>query len=359
MTLIKRVDRLIAASVLGSVGLVWLVLVAVDAFSSFAREVDEIGRGGYSLLTAIGYIAWTVPRRAYDLFGMAGVIGALMGLGSLAASAELTAMRAGGMSKWRIGLSATGAVALLCALTMLMGETLAPFGEHAAQALAAGAKSNDQIASGRTGVWAREGDTLVNAKRGESGVEGVTLHDVRLYEFTAGGQLSRITHADRAQHRQGSWTLTGVLRQTFADDRVESKTIATMGWPSTLDPRLLTLSIVRPRNMSAADLAQSIQYLQRNRLDAGPYESAYWGRVFYPLNVLALVFAAIPFAFGALRSGGLGKRIFLGVVVATVWYLLQRAIDNLAAVYMLNHIAVNVAPAAVLVFAGAAYFRRA
>ena len=76
-------------------------------------------------------------------------------------------------------------------------------------------------------------------------------------------------------------------------------------------------------------------------------------------GMLALVFAAIPFAFGALRSGGLGKRIFLGVVVATVWYLLQRAIDNLAAVYLLNHIAVNVAPAALLVVAGSAYFHRA
>ncbi|HET7844905.1 MAG TPA: LPS export ABC transporter permease LptG, partial [Xanthomonadales bacterium] len=307
MALVKRVDRLIAASVVASIGIVWLVLLAIDGFSALAREVDEIGRGSYSLATAVGYIAWTIPRRAYDLFGTASVIGALLGLGALAPTAELTAMRAGGMSKWRIAASATGAVALLCAATMLMGETIGPYGEHRAQSLAAGAKSDDLIATGRTGVWAREGQTLINAHGGTSTPEGVQLTDVRLYEFTRGGQLSRITHADSALHREGSWSLTGVLRQTFGEDRVEASRAASLAWPSTLDPRLLTLSIVRPRNLSAADLATGIEYLRRNQLDTGPYEAAYWNRVFYPLNVLALVLAALPFAFGTLRSGGLGK----------------------------------------------------
>jgi len=359
MAMLKRVDRLIAASVIASIGMVWLVLVAIDGFSALAREVDEIGRGNYSLATAVGYIAWTIPRRAYDLFGTASVIGALLGLGALAPTAELTAMRAGGMSKWRIAASATGAAALLCAVTVLMGETIGPYGEHAAQSLAAGAKSNDLIATGRTGMWAREGTTLINARSGTSTTEGVALSDVRLYEFTDKGQLARITHADRALHRAGSWSLTNVLRQTFAADHVDATTAATMAWPSTLDPRLLTLSIVRPRNLSASDLATSIEYLRRNQLDTGAYESAYWGRIFYPLNVLALVLAALPFAFGTLRSGGLGKRIFLGVVVATIWYLLQRAIDNVAAVYLLDHRLVNVVPALLLLAVALVYFRRA
>jgi lipopolysaccharide export system permease protein len=359
MALVKRVDRLIAATVLASIGLVWLVLVAIDGFSALAREVDEIGRGSYSLATALGYIAWTIPRRAYDLFGTASVIGALLGLGALAPTAELTAMRAGGMSRWRIALSATGAVGLLCAATVLMGETLAPYGEHAAQSLAAGAKSNDLIATGRTGLWAREGQTLINARGGTTEPDGVLLTDVRLYEFSERGQLARITHAERAVHRAGSWSLSGVLRQAFAEDRVDATRMASLAWPSSLDPRLLTLSIVRPRNMSAFDLAQGIDYLRRNQLDTRSFESAFWGRIFYPLNVLALVLAALPFAFGTLRSGGLGKRIFLGVVVATVWYLLQRAIDNVSAVYQLNHLLVNLLPALVLLALAVLWFRKA
>ena len=40
------------------------------------------------------------------------------------------------------------------------------------------------------------------------------------------------------------------------------------------------------------------------------------GAWFYAFNVLALCLAAVPFAFGTLRSGGLGKRLFIGIVFA-------------------------------------------
>ena len=55
---------------------------------------------------------------------------------------------------------------------------------------------------------------------------------------------------------------------------------------------------------------------------------AYWGRLFWPFNVLVLVVCALPFAFGALRSGGIGKRIFIGMVLAIAWNFLQRSLVN-------------------------------
>jgi len=39
--------------------------------------------------------------------------------------------------------------------------------------------------------------------------------------------------------------------------------------------------------------------------------------------VLALCLAAIPFAFGSLRSGGAGKRLFMGIMFALAFWLLQ------------------------------------
>lgn len=356
---IKRVDRLIANSVLGSIGIVWVVLIGIDSFTALAREVDEIGRGSYTIASALGYIAWTIPRRAYDLFGIAAVIGALLGLGALAPTGEITAMRAGGMSKLRICLGALAAAAIATVLVAIGGETIAPWGEHRAQALAAGAKSEDLIVARRTGIWAREGETLINARRGELDGTTVVLHDVRIYEFTRAGQLERISRAKRAEHRSGEWSLHDVLRQSFGADTVANETVARMRWPSKLDPKLLTLSVMRPRYLAAADLAAGIDYMRRNELDAGSLESAFWARVFYPLNVLAIVLAALPFAFGALRSGGLGKRLFLGIVIATAWFLFQRAIENLASVYAIDFRIVHVLPAALLVAAAATYFRRA
>ena len=52
----------------------------------------------FSLYDAIAYIMLTLPRRLYQMFSNAALIGGLLGLGGLAATGELTALRAAGMS---------------------------------------------------------------------------------------------------------------------------------------------------------------------------------------------------------------------------------------------------------------------
>ena len=47
-------------------------------------------------------------------------------------------------------------------------------------------------------------------------------------------------------------------------------------------------------------------------------------------GIAALCLAAVPFAFGSLRSGGMGKRLFLGIVFALAFMLLQMLFGRLA-----------------------------
>ena len=63
------------------------------------------------------------------------------------------------------------------------------------------------------------------------------------------------------------------------------------------------------------------------------FESAYWSRWFYPFNVIVLCLATLPFAFGSLRSGGFGKRLFLGILVGIGGLLLQKMAVDLSDVY--------------------------
>ena len=89
------------------------------------------------------------------------------------------------------------------------------------------------------------------------------------------------------------------------------------------DENRAAASVASPRYLPATELSHGIDYRKRNGLDASEYEEHYWGRWFYPLNVLVLCLAAVPFAFGSLRSGGLGKRLFIGIVFALGFWLVQ------------------------------------
>lgn len=355
---LRRTDRLIAFSVFGALAATWVVLLALEAFTALAGQLDNIGTGSYSLVSAVTFVAWTLPRRAYELFPTAAVIGALAGLGALAPTAEITAMRAGGMSKLRIALAATAAVGAMLLGVMILGETLATYGERQAQSLHSGAMSGEMIAAGRSGIWARDGDTLINARRGEAHENRVRLFDVRLYDFDPDGRLQRVSTAARAEHDGSGWMLHEVVRQTFDRESLVASRDAAIVWPSQLDPSLIALSIVDPRYMGFRDLSASIANADRNQLDASRYRSAFWRRVFFPLNTLAVVLIALPFAFGALRSGGMGKRLFLGVVLALGWMFFQRGVTNVAAVYELDFRLTQLIPATALLLAAAWYFRR-
>ncbi|AZR27978.1 LPS export ABC transporter permease LptG [Xanthomonas vasicola] len=365
MKLTPRVhDWYVGRVVLSTVLLTWAVLLGLDLVNAFASEAKNIGQGSYTFGHAVAYVAYTVPRRAYTLFPTAAVIGALMGLGQLAATSELTALRALGVSRKRMSASVVAAMALLTASMVISGETIGPWAQNQADTLKASARYNSDMASSRySGLWAREGNTFLNALSGEEklldgGGTALDLHDVRLYHLDPSGRMQQLTYASVAEHRDGRWTLRQVRRDTFQERSVQRETFPELPWQSQLNPAALAAGLAKPRNLSAHDLEQSIEYRRRNGLDARDYEDQYWSRWFYPVNVLALCMAAIPFSFGSLRSGGLGKRLFLGILFALGFWLLQLFFGRMAGALKLDYRIAYALPPMVMLGVSAWLFRR-
>jgi lipopolysaccharide export system permease protein len=363
MRLVPRIhDVFVGKVVLGTVLLVWSVLLGLDVVLSFVGEFKDVGKGRYGIAQAVMHVALTVPRRAHYLFPYAAVIGALMGLGQLAGSSELTALRAVGLSRRRLGLAVAGAIAVLTALMVINGETLGPWGQRNADSLKASAKSDNMIVAQYSGLWAREGDVILNAQGGQEHDDGndrwLELNDVRLYEFAEDGRLESMALAKVAEHRPGSWLLKDVTRTTFEPRSVSRVHVAQEQWASQLDAAALTAGTDKPRYLAAGELRSAIEYRRRNALDASEFEEHYWGRWFYALNVLALCLAAVPFAFGTLRSGGLGKRLFIGIVFALGFWLLQTQFVRLAGVFKFDYRVAYVLPTVIMLAVSAALFRR-
>ena len=362
----KRHDLYVGRVVLSTVLLTWAVLLGLDfVIGGLMPEIDDVGTGDYTFSSALVYVIYTLPRRAYFLFPTAAVIGSLMGLGQLAATSELTALRALGLSRRRLGLAVAMALAILTALMVVNGETLAPWGQRRADALKASARSPDLIVAQYSGLWAREGNTFLNAGGGQERSSGngdgdtwLELQDVHLYEFDDAGRLESIAHATRAEHRDQGWLLHDVTRTWFNDKSVTRTESVRERWDSQLDATALAASAVRPEALTSPALRASIDYRQRNGLDASEYEEPYWGRWFYAFNVLALCLAAVPFAFGTLRSGGLGRRLFVGIVFALGFWLLQTQFVRMASVFRFDFRLAYLIPPVLMLGVSAVLFRR-
>lgn len=354
-------DRYVARVVAISVLLAWGVLLGLDVTQGFFGELADVGMGTYTINHAIAATGLRIPGRIYELFPTAAVLGALLGLGELAASSELTALRALGLSRRRLSVSVALVLAAFTALMVVNGETLAPWASDRAQAIRS-VRHSDMVVSRYDGLWAREGGMFLNSRGGEQKQRGgehwLELYGVRLFQFDDAGRLQSVARAQSAEHRNGRWTLRDVERIRFDAKSVQRSQAKVERWNSRLSESVLAASVTKPGNMASADLRTSIDYRKRNGLDASDFERVYWARWFYPLNVLALCLAAVPFAFGSLRSGGYGKRIFIGIMFALGFWLLQLVAPKLAGIYHADFRLAYAVPPAIMLAVSYWVFRR-
>jgi lipopolysaccharide export system permease protein len=332
----RQLDRYVARHVLLTSLGVLAVLLGFDMIINFGDELKDVGKGSYTLSHALMFMLFTTPRRLWELFPYAALIGSLLGLGGLAARSELTAMRAAGVSRLRIGLGALLPLLVLVALMALDIETIGPAGEQQAQMLA-NAKSGKLIMARYSGLWAREGQLFLNARTGGPRQVGedswIELQDVRLFQFDGDGRLRSLAQAKTAEQRHGQWLLRDVERVHFLPRSIHVEKVASERWQTTLDEQSLVATLAHPRYLSSAELLANITYMQRNKLDASKFVATYWGRWFYPVKAIVLVLATLPFAFTSVRSGGLGKRLFTGIVIGIGYILAEQLFVSLADVY--------------------------
>ncbi|HTD91924.1 MAG TPA: LptF/LptG family permease, partial [Burkholderiales bacterium] len=94
------------------------------------------------------------------------------------------------------------------------------------------------------------------------------------------------------------------------------------------------------------------QHLRDNRQKSLRYEIAMWSKITYPLAVLTMMVLALPFAYFQRRQGGVGGRIFSGIMLGLAFYLLNQLSSHLG---LLNEWAPQVsALAPTVVFLGLA-----
>jgi lipopolysaccharide export system permease protein len=352
---LKLLDSLIGRTVIGGTLLALCVLLALFVFIEFVSEFDRIGQGEYTAWMAFKYVLFSVPRLAYELMPLAALLGSLIGLGLLASNNELIAMRACGVSVGRIAWAAVKAGLLLVMFAVWLGEGVVATAEDYAANARATALSGSSALRTQSGFWTREGGAFVNVRAVEP---GPVLAGVTVYEFDGDRALQRMTRAKTATHEQDRWVLHGVTSTIIGADGVQTVREQQAEWGLRLDPGLLDLVAVQPESLSITGLYRYMGYLRENALETSRYEIEFWTKVMLPLASGVMVFAALPFVFGPLRSVGIGQRMLVGVLTGLGFYLLNQAAAEVGLAFGLNAMLVGFAPTLILLVVSMVLMRR-
>ncbi|NRB72547.1 MAG: LPS export ABC transporter permease LptG [Xanthomonadales bacterium] len=335
--MIKLVDRYVGRTALLGVLAVWFGLTLLMSMFTLLDQLGETS-GGVSLQSVFYYVLLKAPGAAYVVFPVASLLGALIGVGALAAANELVAFRTAGASRLRISGSVLGAVLVLTLGVMALGEWVMPPAEAQARAL----KDSRVAATGRSGasglLWIRDGDRFINVDRSivqsdEAVTDGGTLINVVEFAFSPERSLERVTQAKKAVHDGQSWQLYDSTERRLDDAAVSRQVSDQREWSVGFGPELLRSAVTRPRYMSMRGIMDQLAYLRQNGLDARAYNSVLWSKALYPLTVLALVLAGMPFLFGSSRSQSIGLRIFIGMTLGGVFMIVSRTMQNFADAY--------------------------
>ena len=350
----RILDRYIATNIATHTAIVLFVLLALFTFFAFMDEMGQVGRGSYGLAQAAQYVVLTIPRMMVQMFPIAALIGSMAGLGLLARHNELTVIRAAGVPLKRIVWAVMKVGLALAIMVSVLGEWVAPRSEGRAQVLRSVSMSENISFKGKNGLWARDGNSVVNVR--EIMPDG-KLAGVYIYDFAEPNQLKQITQAKQAIYLRDHWSLQDVTHQQFEADTVHSSQAVEEVWTTRLSPDLLNVVIVKPDTLSMVGLRNYVNYLHENGLKAERYEVAYWAKIAAPFVTGVMVFLAIPFVFGSLRSVTAGQRIVVGTLIGVGFYLFNQVTTYVTLVYELNPIAGALLPA-VIFSAYAAYSMR-
>nr|VFJ73310.1 MAG: lipopolysaccharide export system permease protein [Candidatus Kentron sp. FW] len=329
----RRLDRYIGAYVvLGSL-LVLAVLVALFSVIDFVDDLDNVGRNHYTLLRAMEHMVLTMPRLAFSTIPIAALIGTLMALGTLASSAELTVVRASGVSLARLSFSVMKVGAILVLFTLVLGELVVPVTERLAEERRSAALSEQVSIRTTYGFWIRDKRSFINIREV---FPDDRVGDIYIYEFDDARRLRFSTYAKSGYHQDGKWTLEDVLQSELTADGITHRNVPEAQWESLFVPEVVDAVKLKPEGLSILDLYQHIQYLRSNGLNSIAYEFAIWGKLIYPIATGVMIFIAIPMVLGWLRSVGIGQRIVVGILFGVAFHIIQQAIIHVGLVFEMS-----------------------
>lgn len=319
-----------------TIALSMFLVFGLELIFSLVNELRYIGKGDYTLWHVLMFNLLSMPQNIYQMFPMAALVGTLLGLGGLAGNSELVVIRAAGVSMKQIIIIVLKLALILSVLAWGLGEWVAPVTDKWAQNQKAFALSGGQTLKTEHGIWLRDGPNFVNIRSADVGghLEGVVS-----YEFNQAHELVKASEASYADYIHDYWVLHDVKVSTFEGERVLQEHYDQLEWHSKIDPNILRIVSTRYLDeLSLVGLWQTIKYRKLNNLEYRPYQLAFWQKIIQPFAIVMMMFLAIPFVFGPLRSSSKGFKLVVGIMVGFTFFIFHKLFGPLTLVYQIHPI---------------------
>jgi lipopolysaccharide export system permease protein len=341
---------------------------------------DIIARHGNRIAALAKYVGLRLPDLTSFILPFAVLIAALLTLAKLARDNEILALKAAGLSFYRLLLTLVPIALIVGGLHFLLSDQVVPRTAHALQAWDANAESDIMGASGNAapqtttapagtapaqparaatqpGVWVRDGNSFIHIDSVLA--EGTEIRGVTIFERGANYVLERRVMAKRAVYSDKHWRLVDAQVLEFGAGQSRKPTrYFELPWQISLTPNHLADLAADPTTLS---LTEVWRFAARPDVGSRPvdfYRTWLQRKIAVPLTTLLMILLAAPVAQGLQRHGGIGAGLAAGVGLGFLYFVAEGLLLTLGETGVIGPTVAAWAPMAVFAAVGIASLLR-
>ena len=298
-----------------------LVLISVTAlftiveYTEIARDVRE---NDVPLHTVLAYFRFQTFQILHWGLPISVLVSTLVVFGILSKNNEVTAVKSGGVSLFRISVPIVAVAALISVLSYFVLDFVLPYSNQRVADIRRAMEGKTPIASGEQKLWFfGKGRYLINFLSYDRLKQ--ELSQVQVFEFhPTEFRLTRRVYAQRAKWTGRAWSFEHGWMRSFTEDGQTTYTPITrpLGLYYAETPEDFETEVKSPDQMTFAQLRRYIDALRKTGYAADELAVKLYMKTSWPAISFVMALIALPFAFKIGRRGalyGIGMALILGI----------------------------------------------
>jgi lipopolysaccharide export system permease protein len=317
--LTRYILREFAKPFLLSVCLFTLLVLIVQVFNDI-HFIMEFKPGFWSTSK---YFFFMVPGFSVQAIPISVLFGVLLSLSMLSKSSELIAMRAGGVSIFRVAIPLTCCGAVVCLFSIFMNETVVP-------------RSSKMVRHTKVVEIQKQPEQFVSMQRQNISMVGSgnqiyhigsfdgaagTMTNVLLLGFDNDSKLISRVDARSARYQDGRWTFFNGYLRTFDDSDREVSAQPFREMPISLPEKPVDFLKMQkePEEMTLIELLKYVRQLEKNGSDDHKELVELHHKIVVPFGCLIMAVLGVPWGWSMGKHSGVVISILICVLVAFIY----------------------------------------
>ncbi|HEX6084668.1 MAG TPA: LPS export ABC transporter permease LptG [Thermoanaerobaculia bacterium] len=325
------IDRYILREFLKILALVLVSVTALFVIVEYTEMARDIRQNNVAASTLLRYFRFQIFMLLNWSLPISVLVATLVTFGILAKNNEITAIKSGGVSLYRVAAPILAVAVVISLVAYLILDFVLPYANQRVYEIRARieGRSTGMATTAQQKLWyLGKGRYLINFLAYDTSSKQLT--QVQVFEFHPSEfRLTRRVYADRATWNGQAWAFENGWMRSFTDDRNSTFTRITsplpLFYPET--PEDFDTKVTPPNQMTYAQLRRYIATLRESGYAADELAVQLYQKTSWPALSIVMALIAMPFAFKVGKRGalyGIGLALVLGIVYWMVFAIFAK-----------------------------------